>query len=185
MQNIDKTKIAIISVAVVFILGLVTFFGVKNVENRAIKYEINIEQSQGDLNAEEVRRVDLFSNLVDSIESYNDYEQETLALVVKARQQAESGNVDSAKSTLNVVVEQYPELKSQDNYKQAMKEFSITENRVASHRKSYNRQVAEYKKFTRTFVNRKLLSLQGYETQDYEVMSIPVNPTGHTDLFNK
>lgn len=180
-----KANTIIISLVGVLLLGIVAFFGVKHVENRAISYEVSIEQAYGDLNTEENRRVDLFQNLVDAIESYNNYEKSTLELIVKARQQAETGKVDSAKTTLNAVVEKYPELKSQDNYKQAIKEFSITENRVASHRKAYNRQISDYKRFTRTFLNRKLLALQGYEVQDYELLTIPVEPKGHTDLFSK
>lgn len=181
----NKLVVTAVTLGVVIAVGVLGFFGVKSVENRAIKYEVAIEQYEADLNSEEVRRVDLFTNLVDAIESYNDYERETLELVVKARSQAEHGDVDLAKSTLNVVVEQYPELKSQENYSNAMKEFSITENRVAGNRKSYNRIVSEYKGFTRTYVNKKLLAMQGYEVKDFQVINIPVNPTAHTGLFGK
>lgn len=181
----SKLSITAITIGATLVVLLTMFFGVKSVENRAIKFETRIEESVGALNSEEVRRVDLFTNMVDAIESYNIHEQETLKLVVEARKQAETGDVDTAKDTLSVVVEQYPELKSQKNYQEAMKEFSVTENRVASNRKAYNRVIREYKSFVRTFPNKQLLSLQGYEVIEYETLNIPVDAKAHTGLFDK
>lgn len=178
-------KNVLIGVGVVFGIGLIGLFGVKSVENKAIGFEESVQSANSSINKEEKRRIDLFGNLVDSIESYNDYESKTMDKIIKARNEAKKGNIESASKTLDVVVEQYPELKSQDNYKTAMKEFSVTENRLADYRDNYNKQIKQYKRYIRKFPTKQLLSMQGYEKQDYKYLKYEVNNEDATNLFGK
>lgn len=184
MKKVDL-KVVAIAVAIVISVGFVGLFGIKSVENKAISYEENVSASKSSISKEEQRRVDLFGNLVDSIESYNDYEQATMTKIVEARKQADNGNVEQAAKTLDVVVEKYPELKSQDNYKTAMNEFSITENRLADYRDNYNNKIREYNRYVRKFPSKQLLSVQGYEAHKYEYLDFDVDNSKATNLFGK
>src|SRR3990167_5091611 len=136
------------------------------------------------ISKEEQRRVDLFNNLVDSVESYNRFEKETFQLITDARSQANSGNLEKANLVLAMVVEAYPQLKSQENYKQAMLEFSITENRVASYRDQYNNDTRNYNRFVRSFPANIFLAIVGYEKQDYEYLDFEVDNTEARNVFN-
>lgn len=183
MNNKFKT-VGVIALSVVAAF-VVIFFSIKSIENKAIGYEETIATSKASISKEEKRRIDLFGNLVDAIESYNDYESSTMNKIVEARNQTEKGNLDNAAKELNVVVEQYPELKSLDNYKKAMTEFSVTENRLADYRENYNVQVRKYNKYLRSFPSKQLLQMQGYEKRNYEYLEFEVDNAEATNLFGK
>lgn len=171
----------------IFALIVVTFITVgifASANNTAVRQEETINTSQSNISKEEQRRVDLFNNLVDAVQSYNQFEQSTLEKVIQARQQANGGQIENAQLTLAAVVEAYPQLKSQDNYKQAMLEFSITENRLASYREQYNTDVKEYNKTVRSFPRSMFLAIMGYDKKDYKYLDFNVDNTKATDLFN-
>jgi LemA protein len=86
--------------------------------------------------------------------------------------------------TLAAVVEQYPQLKSQENYKQAMTEFSVTENRIANYRQQYNNDVREYNRYVRGFWTRFWLMFSGYEKQDFPYLDLKTKENEHRDLFS-
>ena len=161
------------------ILGFV-FVGA---HNKAISFEENINTSISNISKEEQRRVDLFNNLVDAIESYNKFEKETFTQITEARAKANQGLVEQAMLTISAVAEAYPDLKSQDNYKQAMLEFSITENRIASYREQFNNDVRGYNRHVRTFPTNIVLNVIGYEKQDYEYLDFEVDNTDARNLF--
>lgn len=178
-------KVIGIIAAVIVALGLMVGMFFVSINNHVIGLEENIKSSQSNISKEEQRRVDLFGNLVDAIESYNKYEQNTMDNIVKARSQAHDGNVEKAQKTIDVVVEAYPELKAQDNYKTAMKEFSVTENRLASHRGNYNDQVKSYNRYIKRFPASFVLNMSGYEQQNYEYLDFKVDNSKATNLFGK
>ena len=82
--------------------------------NRVVTLEENINTSKSNISKEEKRRADLFNNLADAVQAYDKHEQTTLQKVIEARQQANGGNIDQTMLTLAAVVEQYPQLKSQE-----------------------------------------------------------------------
>lgn len=170
------------SILGLFLIGLMTAF---TAQNGAIKREAAIESSGLDINTEESRRVSLFNNLVDSIESYNSHEEKIMIAVADARKKSASGDIEEAKLVVNAVAENYPELKSQDNYKQAMEEFSITENRIASTIKSYNKQIKSYEAYCRTQPRSMFLNMMGYMQEDFEPKVVPVVADAHMNLFKK
>ena len=71
---------------------------------------------------------------------------------------------------INAVAEAYPELKSDENYKELMKELAITENLIADHRGNYNTWVKKYKQYVRKFPNAAILESLGYEVVDFEYL---------------
>ena len=169
-------------IALAAVIGFVVLASF-SAENSAIGKEESIASAKSGISKEEQRRVDLFSNMVDAVQSYNDHEAETLKNVTDARAKAQSGDVEGAKSALNIVVEAYPEIKSQANYSQAMKEFSITENRLAEYRDNYNQSVKTYKRYVRKFPTRLFLSWRGYEVSEYEYLDFKVDNSKAINLF--
>lgn len=171
-------------------VGVLVFFGITVLflmgwYNKAITLEENINTSLSNISKEEQRRVDLFNNLVDAVESFNRFEKETFQLITDARSEANTGNVEQANLMLAMVVEAYPQLKSQDNYKQAMLEFSITENRIAGYREQYNNDIRGYNRLVRSFPTGVFLSMIGYEKQDYEYLDFEVDNNDARNLFNE
>ncbi|EUJ51811.1 LemA family protein [Paenilisteria rocourtiae] len=177
-----KKLIWIWSGVVFGLLVLLLVIGITT-NNRVIGLEEEISNSKSNISKEEQRRVDLFHNLVDSIESYNKYEQSTLDKIVQARSQSSKGNIEAAEKTISVIVEQYPDLKSQKNYQTAMREFSITENRLAEYRGNYNAMVKTYNRYIRRFPASFILSIIGYDKQDYKYLDFKVDNSQATDLF--
>jgi len=174
---------AILGSAVILSIIVILGMMVMGMYNRAVTMEENINTSLSNISKEEQRRVDLFNNLVDAVESYNKFEKETLTEIIKARAQANAGNVETANLMLAAVVEAYPQLKSNENYKQAMLEFSITENRIAGYREQYNNDVRGYNQFVRSFPANVFLNITGYARQNYEYLDFEVNNAEARDLF--
>lgn len=118
------------------------------------------------------RRADLIPNLVETVKGYAGHEKETLQAVIEARasatqtkldvgslsdaaavqkyQQAQS-SLSSALSRLMVVVEKYPDLKANQNFRDLQAQLEGTENRIAVARRRYIESVAEYNKSVRFF----------------------------------
>lgn len=163
------------------ILMLVGIF--TGVNNTAISLEEQIKESKSAINIQEKRREDLIYNLVDTVESYNKYEQETMTKIVEARTKASSGNVEEAQTLISAVAEQYPELKSNENYKTLMTELSVTENLIAQHRNNYNIQIKQYNKHIRTFPASIILNIMGYEKLDHTYLEYKASEDAPKNLF--
>lgn len=183
MKLTNKTINILIGVGVAVVLVLFTVSIFAHANNTVVRLEETINTSQSNISKEEQRRVDLFNNLVDAVQSYNQFEQATLEKVIQARQQANAGQIENAAIALAAVVEAYPQLKSQDNYKQAMLEFSITENRLASYREQYNTDVRSYNQSVRSFPRSAILALMGYDKKDYKYLDFKVDNADARDLF--
>lgn len=153
--------------------------------NKAINLEEQIHESGSAIEVQEKRRVDLILNLVDTVESYNLHESETLSKLTEARSKASNGNVEEAQVTLNAVTEAYPELKSQANYQQLMTELSTTENLIAQHRDNFNIQVKAYNKHVRKFPNNIILGIMGYEKIEADYLEYDTSSDAPTDLFKE
>ena len=158
-------KILVIVLALVGIV-LLFVFSVQGVKNRAISYEESIEQADSYVKAEEKRRFDLIPNLVECV--YDEHEYKTLIELAKTRSNGSDADVKEITTKIAVVVERYPDLKSQKNYQDLMNELALTENKIVEVRKAYNQQVTRYKRFVRQFPSKQLLSLTDYEVLDYE-----------------
>ena len=176
-----KKTLIIIGIVLSVILMIIITFATTN--NRVVGLEEQIKESDSAIKIQEKRRVDLIINLVDTVKSYNKYEQETLTNIIQARTNALNGKVEEAEKLLNVVVEKYPELKSNENYKQVMTEMSITENLIAEYRNNYNEQVKGYNKFVKRFPNNIILGMMGYDKIDYEYLDYNTTADAPTNLW--
>ena len=169
------------------VLGvIILFIGMfAGTNNTAIGLEEQIKESKSSIEIQEKRREDLIYNLVDTVESYNKYEQDTMTKIVEARTKASNGQVQEAQTLIAAVAEQYPELKSSENYKTLMTELSVTENLIAEHRNNYNIQVKEYNKYVRKFPTSMILNMMGYEKIDTDYLEYNASEDAPQNLFSK
>lgn len=166
----------------IILLNIGMFVGANN---KAINLEEQIKESKSAINVQEKRREDLIYNLVDTVESYNKYEQDTMSKIIEARSNTNNGNVEEAEVLIKAVAEQYPELKSNENYKSLMTELSTTENLIAEYRNNYNIQVKQYNKQIRTFPNSMILRIMRYEKLDNVYLNYETSEDAPKNLFEK
>lgn len=169
------------------VLGVIFIIVVKFVttNNTAINLEEQIKESKSSINIQEKRREDLIYNLVDTVQSYNKYEQDTITQIIDARTMANNGHIEDAEMVISAIVEQYPELKSNENYKTLMTELAVTENFIAEHRNNYNIQVKQYNKYIKKFPNSLILNMMGYEKLDNTYLEYETSEDAPKDLFKE
>lgn len=179
-----KVKIIFISIIGLALVGLLAIFMVNGVQNKAIGLEEQIKVADSDIKVQEKRRVDLVYNLVDTVKQYDKHEAETLKDIVEARSQG-NGNIENVTTMINAAAESYPELKSNENYKQLMNELSITENMISQYRSNYNKQIKEYNRYVKRFPNKQFLSLLGYEYIEYDYLDYNAPVDAPQNLFEE
>ncbi len=156
--------------AVFFITGMFSGCGYNTMQQN----EEAVNKAWGDLESQLQRRADLVPNLVSTVKGAADFEQETLAKVIEARSKATSvqltpemlsdpaamenfqsaqGGLSSMLSRLMVVVERYPELKANQNFRDLQNQLEGTENRVSVARQRYNASVETFNYSIRRFPN--------------------------------
>src|SRR5277367_6618533 len=170
-------KAAIVIAVVVLILAFVlgsAYVGRRN--QMAIKKEaVNAAWAQVDVVLQ--RRSDLIPNLVQTVKGYALQEQKVFGDIAAARAAlggaktptdkiAANGALDSAISRLLVVVETYPQLKSNENFQRLQDELAGTENRIAVERRRYNEVVQDYNTYISTFPNSLVASMSGFVHND-------------------
>lgn len=168
-----KKGIAIVLIIVVIIGAL--FIGPYN---NLVGLREDVNQAYSQVQTVMQRRADLIPNLVNTVKGYADHEQETLQAVTEARssvQQAGSpeelaeanDELTGALSRLMVVVEQYPDLKANQNFIQLQDELAGTENRIAVERKNYNETVQTYNTKVQRFPTNIVAGLFGFDQAEY------------------
>lgn len=186
--NKGNVKGIVIGIGAIVAIVLMIIVGVVSVQARAIAYEEKVTEARSAINIQEKRRADAIPNLVDCVKAYDKHEYQTLVDLVNARR-GQNGTIsddllNDVNEIINVVVENYPELKSQDNYKEFMNELTTTENMIAETREAYNKTVSRYNTYTRSPINKFFLSLTGYEKVEYEKLTYEVSSDAPTNLFD-
>ena len=172
----------IIGVGVLAVI-ILCVFGVQSSQNKAFVLEEQVNTAKSDINIQEKRRVDLVYNLADCVKQYDKHEAETLTAIVDGR--GSTGDIENVTTAITAVSEDYPELKSNENYKQLMNELSMTENLIAEYRSNYNKQIKEYNRYTRKFPTRMFLSMLKYEVQEYTYLNYDAPETAPQNLFGE
>ncbi len=133
------------------------------------------------------RRADLIPNLVNTVKGAADFEKETLTGVIEARSKATSMNINaddltpeklalfqqsndalsSALSRLMVVVERYPDLKANQNFRDLQAQLEGTENRIAVERKKFNDVTREYNSYIQNFPQVLTSKMFGFKPKPY------------------
>lgn len=180
MKNWKLPVIIIVGVLAVILLCV---FSVQGSQNKAFALEEQVNTAQSDIKVQEKRRVDLVYNLADCVKQYDKHEAETLAAIAEGR--GSSGDIENVTTAITAVSEAYPELKSNENYKQLMNELAMTENLIAEYRSNYNKQIREYNRYVRKFPTRMFLSVLGYEVQEYKYLDYNAPVDAPQNLFGE
>ena len=182
MKN-TNWKLALIVIAGIIAVAMMCVFWVQGAQNKAFSLEENVASALSDIEIQEKRRVDLVYNLADCVMQYDEHEAETLLAIAEARGGA--GDIENVTTAITAVSEAYPELKSNENYKELMNELSITENLITEHRSNYNKQVKAYNRYVRKFPTRMFLDILGYETMDYGYLEYNAPSDAPQNLFGE
>lgn len=177
----SNLKIALISLAAFVALIVLCIFGIQSAQNKAYILEEQVNTADSDIKVQEKRRVDLLYNLVDCVKEYDKHEADTLKSVVEAR--GSTGDISEVTTAITAVSEAYPELKSNENYKELMNELSMTENMISEYRSNYNSTVKEYNRYIRQFPTRMFLDILGYESKDYSYLDYDAPVDAPQNLF--
>ena len=166
-------KAVIVILVVLLILALVVggaYVGRRN--QMVIKREaVNAAWAQVDVVLQ--RRADLIPNLVETVKGYAVQEQTVFGDIAAARAAligaktpsdkiAANGQLDTALGRLLVIVENYPQLKSNENFMRLQDELAGTENRIAVERRRYNDAVQDYNTYISLFPNNLVASIAGF-----------------------
>ena len=176
-------KLPVIIIAGVLAVILLCVFSVQGSQNKAFALEEQVNTAQSDIKVQEKRRVDLVYNLADCVKQYDKHEADTLKAIVDGR--GGSGDIENVTTAITAVSEAYPELKSNENYKQLMNELAMTENLIAEYRSNYNKQIKEYNRYVRKFPTRMFLSMLGYEVQEYKYLDYNAPVDAPQNLFGE
>src|SRR6202166_4672114 len=167
-------KIGLVIVVILVILALIlgsSYVGRRN--QMAIKREaVNAAWAQVDVVLQ--RRADLIPNLVETVKGFAVQEQIVFGDIAKARSAllgahspsekiAANGQLDSALGRLLVIVENYPQLKSNENFLRLQDELAGTENRISVERRRYNETVQDYNTYIGFFPNNMYASWAGFK----------------------
>jgi LemA protein len=169
-----KAWIAIGIIVLLLVVGFSSYVGAKNqmvTKNEAVK----AAWSQVDIVLQ--RRADLIPNLVETVKGFALQEQTVFGDIAKARSRLLSANtpadkiaanqqLDGALGRLLVVVENYPQLKSNENFLRLQDELAGTENRIAVERKRYNDALQDYNTFIGLFPNSIWAGMAGFKRND-------------------
>jgi LemA protein len=170
-------KVALVVLAILLVIGLLVGSSFVSRRNQmAIKREaVNSAWSQVDVVLQ--RRADLIPNLVETVKGYAAQEVTVFGDIAKARSAllnastpadkiAANQRLDSALGRLLLVVENYPQLKSNENFLRLQDELAGTENRIAVERRRYNETLQDYNTYISLFPNNIIAGLSGFTRND-------------------
>jgi LemA protein len=176
-QSEGTMKILLIVVAIVLVVGVM--FGGKfvSVRNDLATQDEAIKASWAQVDVALQRRADLIPNLVNTVKGFASHEKAVIDSVTAARAQlggarspqekiAANNQLDGALSRLLVVVENYPNLKANENFMRLQDELAGTENRIAIERRKYNEVVQRYNTQIVLFPNNLIASMSGFQRND-------------------
>ncbi|MCL1697292.1 MULTISPECIES: LemA family protein [unclassified Lysinibacillus] len=146
--------------------------------NSLVTAEESVDSKWAQVENQLQRRYDLIPNLVESVKGYANHEKDVIASITEARAQMGSAHspkeqavandaLNGALSRLLVVVENYPNLKADANFRQLMDELAGTENRLAVAREDYNNEVQAFNKTVKRFPGNLIAGMFGFEQKEY------------------
>jgi LemA protein len=169
--------IALIIVGILVIFGLVMAGSLFGTHNELVQEREAIKASWAQVDVVLQRRADLIPNLVETVKGYAKHEETAIDSVTSARAAlggaqtpkekiAANSQLDSALSRLLVVVENYPNLKANENFMRLQDELAGTENRIAVERRKYNETVQKYNTDIELFPKNIAASIWGFKRED-------------------
>ncbi|MEW5974419.1 MAG: LemA family protein [Acidobacteriota bacterium] len=169
--------IGAVLLSLVLITGLVMAGSFFSIRNQMVTQKEAIRAAWAQVDNVIQRRADLIPNLVNTVKGYAAHEQQVFSDIASARAQlagartpseriAANTQIESALSRLLVVVENYPNLKADQQFLRLQDELAGTENRIAVERRRYNEAVQAFNTNIQIFPNSLVASLSGFQRED-------------------
>ena len=173
-------------IIIIALLAVLVIWGV-GAYNGLVSKQEGVEKAVGNVQTAYQKRADLIPNLVATVKNYAEYEAGTLTAVVEARAKATSVTLDannlteeslkafqsaqdqmsSALSRLLVTVEQYPDLKANQNYLDLQSQLEGCENAIANARREFNETARDYNTTVRRFPGNIIAGMFGFDKKPY------------------
>ena len=170
-------KILAIIGGVLVVTLLIVFSMYVSRRNQMVALKENVQQAWSQVDVVIQRRADLVPNLVATVKGYATHEQEIFENVAKARSALAGAQTPASRIAANeqltgalgrllAIVENYPDLKANENFLRLQDELAGTENRNAVERRRYNQSVQAYNTYIQLFPNNLVASIMGFQRND-------------------
>jgi LemA protein len=170
----DPTLIIVLAIVVLIVVFVV------GVYNGLVQRRLRIDEAFAQIEVQLKRRHDLIPNLVNAVKGYMGFEQDVLTRVTEARanavaagaqgpaaQAAAENMLTGALRSLFAVVENYPELKANQNVLELQEQLTTTENQISFSRQHYNATVLDYNTSIATFPNLLMAGPFGFARREF------------------
>ena len=159
------------------IIAVVAVYAVQ-IYNALIRLRNQVKNAWSQIDVQLKRRHDLIPNLIETVKGYMTHERETLENITKARSAAvdASSVADKSKAEsqlsgalgkFNLVVENYPDLKANQNFLELQEELTATENKISFARQAYNDQVLAYNNKIEMFPSNILAGMFNFSKEEF------------------
>ena len=178
MDSKKKTLIVILVIIGLLVVSAYSFFAGNY--NKFVRLDQTVKSSWAQVENQLQRRFDLIPNLVETVKGYAKQEKDVMIEVTNARSRvggtanapisdkiAANNELSGALSRMLLVVEKYPDLKSNQNFMHLQDELAGTENRIAVERMQYNEAVKTYNQAIKTFPANLLAGMFGFKEGDF------------------
>jgi len=167
----------LIAVIVIVLIALVVGGQYVGVRNTLVTKNESVRSAWSQVDVVLQRRADLIPNLVETVKGYAQQEQTVFGEIARARSAllgaqtpaqkiAANGQLDGALGRLLALSENYPQLKSNENFQRLQDELAGTENRIAVERKRYNDTLQYYNTYVQHFPNNIYAGFSGFKPND-------------------
>ena len=161
-------------VGVLVLVALMVFGSYVSARNQMVQKSQVVKSQWSEVDVQMQRRADLIPNLVETVKGFTKEESGVFGEIAQARQGymnaqtpqqkiAANGQIDGSLAKLLVLTENYPQLRSSDQFMRLQDELAGTENRIAVARKRYNDAIQDYNTFILQFPNNIWAGMAGYQ----------------------
>ena len=162
-------------IGVLVVVVLMVFGSYVSAKNQMVAKDQNVKATWSEVDVQLERRADLIPNLVETVKGFTKEESTVFGDIANARagmlnaqgpsaKIAANGQLDSALGRLLLLTENYPQLRSSDQFMRLQDELAGTENRISVARKRYNDALQDYNTFVQQFPNSIWAGMAGYKT---------------------
>ena len=167
------SMVLLVVALVIVVAGLFVYGSFKSAQNQLVSKDEGVKSAWSQVDVDLQRRADLIPNLMETVKGFTKEENSVYADIANARagllssstpqdKIAANGRLDSAFGRLLALTENYPQLRSSDQFMRLQDELAGTENRLSVSRRRYNQTLQDYNTFVRQFPNSVWAGMLGF-----------------------
>ena len=161
----------LIAIIIIILIILVWFI---TTTNKIKKLMIKIDESASEIDSSLMKRYDVLTKMVDVVKNYTKYESDVLTKTIKLRQNMTikekvqtNEEINKSIEQIRIIAENYPELKSSNNYDTLQKSITEVEENLQTARTLYNSSISNYNQFVVTFPNSIVAKLKALSKKEF------------------